>query len=54
MRAVPVRRCCRTIRCPAARRCRIRYTGGPERTVIVLSNPQGYELLVERPSGPRR
>jgi hypothetical protein len=32
----------------AIRWCRIRYAGGGERTVIVLSNPQGYELLVER------
>jgi hypothetical protein len=38
----------------AIRWCRIHYAGGSERTVIVLSNPQGYELLVERPSGPRR
>ncbi len=32
----------------AIRWCRIRYAHGGERTVIVLSNPQGYELLVER------
>ena len=32
----------------AIRWCRIRYAHGGERTVIVLSNPQGYELLVRR------
>jgi hypothetical protein len=32
----------------AIRWCRIRYAHGGERTVIVLSNPKGYELLVER------
>jgi hypothetical protein len=32
----------------AIRWCRIRYAHGGERTVIVLSNPQGHELLVER------
>jgi hypothetical protein len=32
----------------AIRRCRIRYSRGRERTVIVLSNPQGFELLVRR------
>jgi hypothetical protein len=32
----------------AIRWCRIRYARGGERTVIVLSNPQGHELLVER------
>ena len=32
----------------AIRCCRIRYAHGGERTVIVLSNPQGHELLVER------
>jgi hypothetical protein len=32
----------------AIRWCHIRYPGGRERTVIVLSNPQGHELLVER------
>ena len=32
----------------AIRWCRIRYADGGERTVIVLSNPQGYELLVRR------
>jgi hypothetical protein len=31
----------------AIRHCRIRYPGGAERSVIVLSNPQGHELLVE-------
>lgn len=31
----------------AIRHCRIRYPGGTERTVIVLTNPQGHELLVE-------
>jgi len=31
----------------AIRRCRIRYPGGTERTVIVLTNPQGHELLIE-------
>jgi hypothetical protein len=30
------------------RRCRIRYPGGAERAVVVLTNPQGRELLVER------
>jgi hypothetical protein len=32
----------------AIRWCRIRYAHGGERTVVVLSNPQGYELLVRR------
>jgi hypothetical protein len=32
----------------AIRWCRIRYAHGGERTVIVLSNPQGHELLLER------
>jgi hypothetical protein len=32
----------------AIRWCRIRYPGGTERTVIVLSHPQGRELLIER------
>ena len=32
----------------AIRWCQIRYARGGERTVIVLSNPQGYELLVRR------
>jgi hypothetical protein len=32
----------------AIRWCRIRYARGGERTVIVLSNPQGFELLVRR------
>jgi hypothetical protein len=32
----------------AIRWCRIRYAHDGERTVIVLSNPKGYELLVER------
>lgn len=32
----------------AIRWCRIRYAHGGERTVIVLSNPRGHELLVER------
>jgi hypothetical protein len=31
----------------AIRHCRIRYPGGAERRVIVLSNPQGRELLIE-------
>ena len=31
----------------AIRYCRVRYPGGTERTVVVLSNPQGHELLVE-------
>jgi hypothetical protein len=31
----------------AIRHCRIRYPGGAERSVIVLSNPQGRELLIE-------
>jgi hypothetical protein len=33
----------------AIRRCRIRYPGGGERTVVVLTNPQGRELVVEPP-----
>jgi hypothetical protein len=32
----------------AIRWCSIRYPGGTERTVIVLSHPQGRELLIER------
>jgi hypothetical protein len=32
----------------AIRWCRIHYPGGTERTVIVLSHPQGRELLIER------
>jgi rubredoxin len=32
----------------AIRWCRIGYAYGGERTVIVLLNPQGHELLVER------
>jgi hypothetical protein len=32
----------------AIRRCRIRYPGGAERNVVVLTNPAGRELLVER------
>jgi hypothetical protein len=32
----------------AIRWCRIRYPGGTERTVIVLTHPQGRELLIER------
>jgi hypothetical protein len=32
----------------AIRWCDIRYAHGGERTVIVLSNPKGHELLVER------
>jgi hypothetical protein len=32
----------------AIRRCRIRYAGGAERTVVVLTNPQGRELLIAR------
>jgi hypothetical protein len=32
----------------AIRWCRIRYANGGERTVIVLSDPHGYELLLER------
>jgi hypothetical protein len=31
----------------AIRRCRIRYPGGVERPVVVLTNPQGHELLIE-------
>lgn len=31
----------------AIRHCRIRYPGGLERTVVVLSNPQGHELLID-------
>jgi hypothetical protein len=36
----------------AIRRCRIRFTRGDVWTVIVLSNPQGFELLVRRWRGP--
>ena len=32
----------------AIRRCRIRYPHGIERTVIVLTNPEGRELIVRR------
>ena len=32
----------------AIRWCEIRYPSGSERTVIVLSNPRGQELLIER------
>jgi hypothetical protein len=32
----------------AIRWCEIRYPNGSERTVIVLSNPAGRELLIER------
>jgi hypothetical protein len=32
----------------AIRFCEIRSTGGIERTVVVLSNPHGQELLIER------
>jgi DNA-directed RNA polymerase subunit RPC12/RpoP len=32
----------------AIRRCRIRYPGGSTRVVVVLTNPQGQEVLVER------
>jgi hypothetical protein len=32
----------------AIRWCEIRYPSGSERTVIVLSNPAGRELLIER------
>ena len=32
----------------AIRWCEIRYPSGSERTVIVLSNPGGRELLIER------
>jgi hypothetical protein len=31
----------------AIRRCRIRYPGGAERTVVILTNPQGHELLMD-------
>jgi hypothetical protein len=31
----------------AIRHCRIRYPGGIERIVVVLTNPQGHELLLE-------
>ena len=31
----------------AIRHCRIRYPGGTERRIVVLSNPQGHELLVD-------
>jgi hypothetical protein len=31
----------------AIRHCRIRYPSGAERMVVVLTNPQGRELLVE-------
>lgn len=31
----------------ALRRCRIRYPGGTVRTVILLTNPRGQQLLVE-------
>jgi hypothetical protein len=37
----------------AIRWCRIRYARGGERTVIVLTNPQGFELLVERETPAR-
>jgi hypothetical protein len=32
----------------AIRRCRIRYPGGTTRVVVVLTNPQGQEVLVGR------
>jgi hypothetical protein len=31
----------------ALRRCRIRYPGGTTRTVVLLTNPRGQQLLVE-------
>jgi hypothetical protein len=31
----------------AIRHCSIRYPGGAERSVVVLTNPQGRELLME-------
>jgi hypothetical protein len=31
----------------AIRHCRIRYPGGVERRMVVLTNPQGRELLID-------
>jgi hypothetical protein len=31
----------------ALRRCRLRYPGGTVRTVVLLTNPRGQQLLVE-------
>jgi hypothetical protein len=44
-------RCSRLIPKPAhaIRFCEIRYPSGSERTVIVMTNPQGREVLIERP-----